>query len=746
MCKLLFLCIKNFQNRLVMGTTENQEKEGDRSMEGLDYELDLESPILFSRINSSNIISDKAKGIFLDFCANYGYDSAWTIKLEQGAKLGEGMDRVPFGILNKTITGIGATRLELETQQRNSIIVVPTKSLAYNKHIWAKNAFGENYSMYIGSPIGSIRETISKPQIKSFLEANTEWKKKFLVVADSLPVVIEAISETGVDVYTNYFLMIDEIDTMQSDSIYRPNLERTIDYYFNFDRKMRCAVSATLNEFTNDELMVESYVTTIWEEAPKREITLIPTNYVDDIGISLILSLLKSSNDKILIAYNSLDGILNIIEQLEEYKDQCGVLCSERSNEKLDEYLSTSDTVIDDQGFLQKRIVFMTCAYFAGIDIMDKCNLISISSFRQPFSYLSINRLTQIAGRCRNGNLSEHIIYDISPNVNESEQHEDFHTFKNKILDKSKSYSTFLNATYKAVQINAELKALASFIESFVDSQAKFIDKNYPARLIRFNDIKKEFVPAYFNIDAVLERWNLKHFLYIERDNLRKELQKNHNIQWEPNYINDESHSSEIIRLIKVRSAERGVEKVEEAEKMLLDWINNGSDIQKLNDLCNYENKKIAEYYKAFRRLYHYIETNRLLQDLKIVYDDGRKRRNYNNAVIFWALDSGHAFRSHVLGKFEFDSISNQCRKKPGISVDKIDKAQKMREVFSAQLMRTDIEDDSLADFFSCFFDTSRSGKNDKIIGLNPKNLPEPLNRIPDGVDLMKLFLFPNEL
>lgn len=36
------------------------------------------------------------------------------------------MDRIPFGVLNKTITGLGATTLEITNQERDSIIVVPT--------------------------------------------------------------------------------------------------------------------------------------------------------------------------------------------------------------------------------------------------------------------------------------------------------------------------------------------------------------------------------------------------------------------------------------------------------------------------------------------------------------------------------------------------------------------------------------------------------------------------------------------
>jgi len=168
---------------LSMENPEENINIGDGSMEGLDYDLNLDSAILFTRINGAKILpNENAKGISLDFSANKGYDSAWTIKLKQGAKLGYVLDRVPFGIINKTITGIGATTLELLTQVRNSIIVVPTKSLAYIKHTWAEEKYGNNYSLYVGSAIKDITSSVTKNDIKHYINIENNWKKKILVV------------------------------------------------------------------------------------------------------------------------------------------------------------------------------------------------------------------------------------------------------------------------------------------------------------------------------------------------------------------------------------------------------------------------------------------------------------------------------------------------------------------------------------------------------------------------------------
>ena len=53
-------------------------------------------------------------------------------------KLSFYMDKMPHGIVDKQVAGIGATTLEIESN-RNSIIVVPTKMLAYNKWVGTRN-------------------------------------------------------------------------------------------------------------------------------------------------------------------------------------------------------------------------------------------------------------------------------------------------------------------------------------------------------------------------------------------------------------------------------------------------------------------------------------------------------------------------------------------------------------------------------------------------------------------------------
>lgn len=718
------------------------------------YELDSNYLSQFSMLNEAHF--NDTDGVELvtlnEVKDSKGEYTEWTITIKQGKRIGEVMDRVPFGIINKTITGLGATTLEIMNQERDSIIVVPTKSLAYSKYKSANLSKGDGYALYFGSPIKEIKSNVTPHQVQAYLNSNNHWKKKFLVVADSLPRLIKILEENGIDVYHNYFLMVDEIDTMQADSAYRPRLEDVMDYYFKFDWKHRSAVSATLNDFSNPLLVNESRVTTRWRINPRRNIDLIYTNYVDDTAVKIIRQKLTDNpNDKILVAYNSLDGILNILEQLGKgnimnvNKSNCGILCSERNNDKVKEYLEDADNVINEEAYLQKKIVFMTCAYFAGIDIQDQCHLITITSRLQPFTYLSIRRMEQIAGRCRNGNLSETIIYDIPQEAPDS-KFQNKEEYLTSLLDRAKTYAEFMNSTKEAIKRNPELEELGSFIDSFVDysAKAKVNNNDYPIKIIRIDSIEKTFKPSFFNIDALTEKWHLIHSLYAHKDNLYNELLgQGHHISKSENIINYEDHDTSISD-IKEHNKERRAEYVITTLKpQLIAWSRKGRDEDQYQQLCKQQDKQVQNLCNEFKKLSPYIDNEILFDGLAENFQHQKELRNYVNKVVFHIMPPDNAFKADVLAKFNYHYIQSHLEERNTGNVSKQDKLDKMNEVFRVQLRRTDISDNVLSEFFSCFFKTSRSGANDKILRLNPLDLPEPIQYIAGSINPLDLFIFP---
>ena len=154
------------------------------------------------------------------------------------------IDKMPHGIVNKQI-------------------VLPTKALAFSKCKKHPN------TLYIGSEIKDEKERTTDQEIIEYLQK--EGYKKLLVVADSLGRLLKLIKEEN---YKDYFLMIDEIDVLQSDSNYRPQLEDVIDYYLLFPPKNRCMVTATMKEFTNPLLKKECLFPISWQWEKKRNISL----------------------------------------------------------------------------------------------------------------------------------------------------------------------------------------------------------------------------------------------------------------------------------------------------------------------------------------------------------------------------------------------------------------------------------------------------------------------------------------
>lgn len=338
-----------------------------------------------------------------------GKIQAIEFNMEGKKYLGEVFDRIPFGILNKNRTGVGATTLEIEAK-RNSIIVFPNKSLAYSK------SKTKDSLLYVGSPIGDITSSIL-PNIKKYIdEIDQRWSygedvyKKFLVVADSLPKVYEVIA-TKQESFESYFLLVDEVDMIQSDATYRPKLEDVIDYYCKFPQSNRALVSATIRDFTHHEVQKEPMLIAKYdnEEERQKPHQIIHTDNPNRAVVEYIKERYNGEKEKIVIAYNSITDIKEIIFLLpEDLRSRCGVLCSEESEDKVKDYYVE---LVD--GKLEKDITFMTCVYFVGVDIHERYQLVSVINANVPYTLLSIDRLTQIRGRCRHedGLISETICY-----------------------------------------------------------------------------------------------------------------------------------------------------------------------------------------------------------------------------------------------------------------------------------------------------------------------------------------------
>lgn len=667
----------------------------------------------------------------------------WHMVCPPNLKLGQVMDRMPFGIIDKTITGLGATTLELTTQVRSSIVVVPTKALAYNKHISINKQY-EELTMYVGSRYGDINREISEVDIANYLNKRGDKIRKFITVADSLPKLLGYLEDFHEAVYTDYFLMIDEIDTMQMDSSYRPRLEVVSDYYFKFDFMNRAMVSATVQPFSNEYLENEGRLLLSWADQPKRNIHLIASNYVEDAAMNVIGNLKEEVDGKILVAYNSLDGIFNIIKLLDLKPDEYGILCGNRSTAKV---ISFDDNALDSitgDGELKKHITFITCAFFAGIDIMDSCHLVSISSFNQPFTHLSLAKLTQIAGRCRKGNLSETIIYDIA-NRKDFQQFANATDYRQSLLYIATNYANFLNSMMSLISNDEKLKPLERFVKSYVlfAAKDKATSTDYPLAIVREHSLSKQFVPSYFNIDALVDRWNTINNVYLHELTLYNALlAEGHNVTIEaPIFIPKEEHITDFTKEIKQAGKNLLYKQFDDLRVKLLDWEANNRNDYAFDEIHRECDKRVQDnVITPFKKLHVFIDSEFLLDGLKDCFLHNRKLRNFINAAVFYALPNEHPFKATMLATFGVDKESGESTQR----FDLQERHKKVKEVFLT-ILKFDLnyEPSVISDLLNSCFSWARSGQGNRIVGLNPLGFPALKTNMSIYTNILDILVFP---
>ena len=95
-------------------------------------------------------------------------------------------------------------------------------------------------------------------------------------------------------------------------------------------------------------------------------------------------------------------------EKGEDISNKIAVLCGTYGKEEVNEYYATLQ---EDK--LPNQINFITSAYFVGVDIKEDFHLVSVANVKRPQTLLSMEKLAQIAGRCRKTLLSDTIIYNI---------------------------------------------------------------------------------------------------------------------------------------------------------------------------------------------------------------------------------------------------------------------------------------------------------------------------------------------
>lgn len=635
----------------------------------------------------------------------------------------------PHGLIKKNRTGIGATTLELNSP-RNSIIVVPTRALAYEKAASSKiEGESDKYRvLYVGGDITGF----VVPEISDYLMDSSIRYKKFIVVADSLPRLLRII---GKEHYKDYFLMIDEIDSYQYDCSYRPNMENVMDYYFQFPISHRCLVSATIGEFSNKDIVEEPIINVQFDNSQSRNINLIHTDKAE-IRLKKLIEEIATTNpdDKILIAYNSVKGCATIINSLNDnLKSECAILCSSK-NEEITEYYSD---IVEDR--LPKRITFMTCTYFVGVDITERFHLITAINVSKPYTILSTDKLQQIAGRCRHpeGLLSETIIYTTKNNNNEMPT-----GLQEQVLEDAEALATFGNLYSKLKnKFPKSYYFTDELIEKdFIETTAKRYLGSSPVKLIRKNS-DGIFVPSYFNIDFVRIQVDLLGRLYSTSNNLIDALKSEGHTVEVNNYIENEDipldirmQTDEDFQEATMLQREDLIAKLQEEETIAArERLARNLMIQR----CSRQNSLFLEH---FIELQKYVPFDLLVEKLG-EYDNNTDYNKFYNYVIFWILEDTHPLKTTIQEFFpinelftgsqlteKFNSIYSGLLNYPNLTPKK---AFTLIKIFCTLSERTSMRING------------RPVPAYRILNLNPFGLEgEPLERISANTSVVHLLRF----
>jgi hypothetical protein len=571
-------------------------------------------------IHSNELINENTREIVIK---RYSSDSG-----TRETKLSDVLIALPSGVIYKDETGMGATHLEMITP-RNSIIVEPIKITASSK---ADNR--DIKCLYVGGPTSLHPQKITNSAIVQYLTDTTIQYKKILVVADSLSKVIKALKEINA---TDYFLLIDEVDSFQLDSTFRKSMEDCIDEYKDFPKEQRALLSATVMEFSDQSLFEEPVTILKYNSQVGRIINLILSHktVIQGACISVVENLLQNNpNDKILVAYNSVSGAFNIATNLINSnlnRTDVSILCSQNSRTKVgDLYKELSSD------FLPTKLNFCTSAYFTGFDLNEKYHLVTVTSVLSKVHALSEKRMKQIAGRARLGLLSETIIQDF-------EEKEDIVLTKEICLSAAETEIQVLKCIKRQFADNFLLQNNYQKISNLILDSLEYEGKKY----LRNTNTDNPKI-SYFNIDAAIENSYVLHHLYQEPLTLYNVLQsaghsvtKTHDIQYRTIESVNIDQVDRVNRINEILDILIGIDSEDQLGELEL-RRREFSDIQ----------LKLLDF---FKKMIGYIEKENFINTLRetAVLKDSRRLNNYILSATFLTDASGELFKSRVERYFQ---------------------------------------------------------------------------------------------
>ncbi len=260
-----------------------------------------------------------------------------------------GHDMIPTNtVLNKTLTGLGATHSEIHSK-RNSIIIEPNVPVILGK-------LNDNDNLE------AVYEKCTPHTIKQYLKMDIPYKK-IMTTPESFHKIRKVATELGINIYKEYFCLFDECEKLTQDIDYRRKISQPMYDFFQFDQK--AFVSATPLPMSHPEFEKQEFrqIKIVPEYNYKKDLELIVTNSYYK-RLRIVLDNLQESAH-ICIFFNVTDGIGDLIENLgvSDYK----VFCSQKSVDKLvHRGITNAYSQID---YPLAKYNFFTCRFYSALDI-----------------------------------------------------------------------------------------------------------------------------------------------------------------------------------------------------------------------------------------------------------------------------------------------------------------------------------------------------------------------------------------
>ena len=321
------------------------------------------------------------------------------ITLAKGQYLSDVMDKIPSNcILSKRIPGCGATTLELDTN-RSSIIVVPNVPVIVSKCNKYDNLLG-------------VYEGVNQSQIIEYLRENRI--RKIMTTPESFSKVKSACEKCGINVYSDFFLLMDECHQLIKDVDYRIDIVMPMNDFFRFNNK--ALVSATPIGFS-DPRFEENHFEIIEITADydyRQDITVTNTyNIAKAVG-----EYLENHNGTICFFLNSVVEIYSIIKH---FNLDAAVYCAPKSRNKLKSEYGFTNAYTEWSAETMKKYNFFTGRFYTAFDLElpYKPDLVMITDpYNAEYTMLDVDTdCIQICGRFRNGINSATHIYRVNPEI-----------------------------------------------------------------------------------------------------------------------------------------------------------------------------------------------------------------------------------------------------------------------------------------------------------------------------------------